>query len=635
MVPDGVPRSLLRALFAAYVAATALHVGWVIAHEPFAFDAWNMAFDTRGEPYSFGRMVHYIWDQYAHSNPRLGQWFSYPAYKLTWVGPIAITLGFLALAGAVATLGLGRWPTGRHRAPEGPSEGAITDVRTPDRDLALTAIAIGALWFAVPHIAMVMFSRGYSTNYLLGAAIQLWFLVPIRLRPHGAASRGALVGYAIAGVLAGMCNEHTGPTLIVGLVAWAAWQRRKRGRWAPLVVAGGLGAVVGFLAIFAAPGQATRYDNLAQKVSLIGRLLQRGVVNNLDIFSGWISGAAPVLCLVAIVMIVSRGDRPSEARAAALRRLGLALCAGSLIAITVFVSPKLGPRFFFHGCALVLAAFVGIADHTLTTPRRLAPFVALAVIASVYAAARTVPLYDRLYVAGQERVAALASAPPDTIATVEAFEQIEPSWWYLGDDFKDPHKQERVTDYFHLRGVVLRATDPDVPLGLSDVQLVPRYRITPASCLDQQGGLDLGAVRGLDLARVHAAALRAIERLRDRLAAASAPGRLDELDVVVDFLGAPPARPRKTLLVGRWTPARFEAPTALIERRGVSRTRTVQIVDGVAADAEIFIYQVGGQARRLGTPRDHLEYVPWGHGTYWALACRTDECFVIAATRVL
>ena len=42
--------------------------------------------------------------------------------------------------------------------------------------------------------------------------------------------------------------------------------------------------VVGFAAIFFAPGQGERYDGLASKVSLVRRLLQRGVTGNLDIF---------------------------------------------------------------------------------------------------------------------------------------------------------------------------------------------------------------------------------------------------------------------------------------------------------------------------------------------------------------
>ncbi|HET9625503.1 MAG TPA: DUF6056 family protein [Kofleriaceae bacterium] len=626
------PRTALRALFVAYVAATALHVGWVMAHEPFAFDAWNVSYDTHAEPISLGRMVRYLAFEYVHSNPRLGQWFAYLSYKLEWVGPIITPLGYLALAAAVTVLGLGRWPTGRHRAPGG----AITDVRTPDRDLALAALAIGFLWFAIPHIGMLIFSRGYSTNYLLGAAIQLWFLVPLRLRPTGDASRRAVIAYGVAGVLAGMCNEHTGPTLLLFLVAYAAWRRRTTGAWPRLAIAGAIGALPGYIYIFVAPGQSARYDSLAQKVTLLGRLVQRGIVNNLEIFSGWILGAAPVLCLLVIVMIVTRDDAPSAARRAAFRLLGLVLCAGSLITITVFVSPKLGPRFYFHSCALVLACFLGIADTTLTTPRRLAPFIALAVAASAYAVGRTVPLYGRLHVAAAERVQTLLAATPGSVATLDAYEQTDLSWWYLGEDFKDPRKQEMITEYFHLRGLILRFSDPDVPLGLSDVQLVPRYHVTPATCLDQHGGLDLGTVRGLDIQRVHQASLLAIERLRDRLAAASPPGRLDQLDVTVDFLGTPPALPRPTLLVARWRPEGFEAPTAIIERKGVTAKRTLRLAGELAkSDAEFFMYRVGGEARRLGTARDALEYVPWSHGTYWALACHADECFVIATARVL
>ena len=45
----------LRALFVGYVAATAVHIGFVMAHEPFSFDAWNIAVDTGAKPFSLGR----------------------------------------------------------------------------------------------------------------------------------------------------------------------------------------------------------------------------------------------------------------------------------------------------------------------------------------------------------------------------------------------------------------------------------------------------------------------------------------------------------------------------------------------------------------------------------------------------
>src|SRR5688500_14174947 len=106
-------RSVLVAGFVAYVVATAVHVAWILAHEPFAFDAWNLAVDTRGEAITLDRFFDYWWTQYTHSNPRLGQPLTYLSYKLDYFAVIATPLAHLAIALAVTVLGLGRWPRGR------------------------------------------------------------------------------------------------------------------------------------------------------------------------------------------------------------------------------------------------------------------------------------------------------------------------------------------------------------------------------------------------------------------------------------------------------------------------------------------------------------------------------------------
>lgn len=617
----------LRALFVAYVAATAAHIGLVVANEPFAFDAWNIAVDTHAEPFSLGRWIEYGAFEYQHSNPRIGQWLTYLAYKLAYFAPVATPIAYLALALAVAVLGLGRWPGGRR----GDGQPTLT------RDLGMVAIAVGAAWFALPHIGMIMFCRAYCANYLYGAAIQLWFLIPLRLAPDRAVAVRTAVAYGALGVVAGMCNEHTGPTLIAGLVVFALWRRRAIGRIPRLVSAAAIGAGAGFAAIFFAPGQSSRYDGLATKVSLLGRLIQRGFTGNLDILRDWVLACAPVLGLAMIALVVARrGLRSGTASALdePLRLFGFALAAGTLIAITIFVSPKLGPRFYLFGGALVLAGLIAIADCALATPRRLAPLIALAVAASAFAAARSLPLYLRLSEQSRERLAALAAAPRGSVFTADSFEQVDDTWWFLGDDFRDIKKRELVASYFGLGGVIFRAVDLEAPLAVSDVRLVPRYRVTPATCLDEHGGLELGNFRGIDLASVHAAARAAIARARERIAGA---GRLDRLDLVVDFVGSPPPLPRPTLLVGRWTPAGYEGHTAVIQRRGASTVREVVLPrELVGTDAEIYAYQISGEARRLGTARDReLTYVPWRHGGYWALACYPTECFVIAAARVL
>src|SRR5262249_35802242 len=133
------------------------------------------------------------------------------------------------------------------------------------------------------------------------------------------------------------------------------------------------------------------------------------------------------------------------------------------------------------------------------------------------------------------------ATPHGGVFTAESFEQVDDSWWFLGDDFRDVKKRELIASYFDLRGVIFRAVDIDAPLGVSDVHLVPRYQVTPPACLDTVGGLELGTYRGIDITAVHTAARSAIERLRERIAA---HGTLDKLDLVVDFMGTPPPLPR-------------------------------------------------------------------------------------------
>lgn len=612
---------MLRAAFVAFLVAVAAHIGFVVAHEPFAFDAWNIAQDTGAQPFTLGRFATYIADQYTTSNPRIGQWFAYLAYKLDPFAVVATPLAFLALALAVSVLGLGRWPRWRH-----------------GRELALVAFATGALWFALPRIGMLLFCRAYATNYVYTAAIQLWFLVPLRLGATRGSPR-ALAAYAAAGVLAGMCNEHTGPTLILFLAGYAVWRQRATpdaGR-PTLVWAGALGAFVGFAAIFFAPGQRSgRYEGLAEQVGFVERLLQRGVVANLDIYRDYLTAAMPALALIVVALIAGRADPATPTRRRALQLVGLALLAGSLITATVFVSPKLGWRFYLHGCALLLAGVVAVADATLTTPRRLAPFVALAVAAAVYAGVRTAPLYARMSVQSDERLAALVAARPGDAFTALSFDQAEDSWWSLGDDFRDIKKRELIARYFALRSVVFRAVEIEAPLGVSDVRLVARAQLTPPGALEDHGGLQLASFRGIDVRAMHVAVAAGLTELRHRLAAGRVA--LDQLELAVAFVGAAPALPRPRLLAARWTPAGYEGWSAVIRRGGVAATRALKLPPELAAlDAEIFVYRVGDRAERLGTTRDRsLTYRPWGRGAYWGLACPPgrDHCFVIAATRV-
>jgi len=369
---------------------------------------------------------------------------------------------------------------------------------------------------------------------------------------------------------------------------------------------------------------------------MFGRLIQHGVTGNLEILQGVLLAAAPTLALIGIALVIAANDQVDDAarlaRRSALRLIALAMLGAATMGITMFVSPKLGTRFYILSACLLLAGFVALADSVLTTRRRLVPFVVVAIAASIYAGARTIPLYARVKQASDARIAALETSSHGRVFIAEAFEQVDESWWFLGDDFRDSRKRDMVATYFDLPGIVFRAYDMYAPLGVGSAHFVPHYRIDPPSCLDEHGGISLGSFKGFDLAGIHREMKVAVEALRERLGASA---RLEQLDLAVELDDPSLALPRQRVLVGRWRPDRFEGYVGQLVRKTREFTRDVVLPGELhAQDREVFVVRVGHDFQRLGTTRDDaLRYAPWGAGIYWILACDRDECFVIAATR--
>lgn len=608
---------VLVALFVIYVAGTALHIGFVLAHEPFSFDAWNVAVDTGAEPFSVGNFFEYWWQQYTQSNPRLGQPLTYLSYKLAYVGEVAMALSFLATSLAVTVLALGRWPWRRAR------------------DLAMWTIAIGFAWFALPEIGRNLFCRAYGANYVFTLAVQLWFLVPLRLARDDDPGNGRCVAYALLGVAAGACNEHTGPTLIA-LIAAYGWWRRRSGRSLRLVGAGLGGFTAGFALIFFAPGQNHRYEDLAQQISLPMRAIQRGIGGNLEIVTDYLTYAAPLLVLIVVVLIASLlgpapSDERTQRRATALRLIVLAVAVGTMVSVTLFVSPKLGSRFFLVPTALLLAGFLALLDAVVARGRWLAPFVALAIAASGYAALRTVLLFYKVSAQAELRMAELAATAPGSIYVADAWSQVDEDWWFIGDDFRDLRKRELVATYFGLQRVYFRGYERTAPLGMHGIRIVPRYWTKGSACPVEDSGFDFGATKGFDFAGLHRGALASLEVLRAQLA----PVEVERFQLEIDFVGARPELPRETLLLSRWQHGALEGYGGRITRAPGGRVRTVHPPRELAGKPfEIYVTQVGGRVVRLGTTDGApLEYTPWRKGVYWALACDATACWVFAAGR--
>ncbi|HEX5060850.1 MAG TPA: DUF6056 family protein [Kofleriaceae bacterium] len=599
--------TVLRALFCTYVALTALHIGYVVHHEPFAFDAWNVAVDTHAQPASVRGFITYWVDQYTSSNPRIGQPLAYLAYKTTGVAELVTPLAYLALV-------LGGFVLALRRAP----------VRHDLRDLATLAIGIGCLWFAAPNFPAYLFCRAYATNYVWVAALEIWFLVALRawsVRP----SRWRIAAIAVLGVAAGMGNEHVGPTLIAFALAFALYDREKYGAHRAVLAAGVGGVIAGYALLFLAPGQGQRYDGLAAKLSLFDQVVTRGAAGNLDIVRGLLFAASPLLALIIAIAIIGLVQRTVIERhqRGALAVVGLALLAGVTIAITLFVSPLLGPRFYLHAMFVLLAAVMALARAFLT---RTTPFVILAVVASGYAAARTVPLYTRLAAASDLRLAELAATEPGDTYTARAWEQVPESWWFLGDDTRDQRKRDLIASYYQLGRVVFRAGERWSPLGVTDVKLQTDYAFDPPPSRSEAQAIDAqfaaAQYLGRDVRALQHAFLDAIAEVqRDATTA------LRAVDLIVTFDGPPPRLPRDRVYVARWRDGALESYAAQIVRHGRSPDREVELPPALA-DWEPFVVALGDPPRRL---RGHT-YRPWRSGEYWLLACKREYCFVVAAT---
>ena len=612
---------ILRVLFCAYVAATFAHIAYVVHHEPFSFDAWNVSIDTGAKPATVGRFFEFWHQQYTTSNPRIGQPLAYLAYKIDGVAELVTPLAFFAIVLAGFILGAGRWPS-----------------RKNDRDLATLAIGIGFLWFVAPDLPAYMFCRAYATNYIWAIAIQLWFLVPLRL--YGVSevrtSVPKLAAYFVLGVAAGMGNEHVGPTLMLFTLVYALWSWWKYQRRSLLVWAGVIGVIVGFAIIFFAPGQGHRYEGLAERYTPFQQLLVRGFAGNMDILVGLLETISPVLVIavvgVAIGMITENRNEADlvEVRAQQRRALTfmcIALLAATTITMTVFASPLLGPRFYLHAGVLVLAGVMGVIPAFLHRARAFAPFVIFAAIASTYAAVRTIPLYKRLSRDSDRRLAELAATPRGSVYTAEAWEQVSESWWTLGDDARDQMKQELIAHYFDLDRVLFRGGDLLKPLGVSDLKLTMHYDLDQSMCLDELDDLDVKPWVGRDVAAIQHAFLDAITEIH-RVSGS----HIRTIDLVATFLGSKPPLPRKTMYVARWANGVMEGYTAGIKRQGRSSARQVVLSPELKkSEFEMYAFPIGDEPRRLGlsTSTTPLSYEPTRSGVYWVTACKPDYCFVV------
>lgn len=414
--------------------------------EPVAHDGWGHWSWHRNVGMSIDHLLDFAWGSYTHNNPRLGQVLTLLLYTPGPYHAIITPLVELALFYLLTLLVLGRAPS----------------LRRAD-DALLFAMILALAVVTVPSIGLMLFYRPFTGNYLYGLVINLALVVPYRL--HFETPRQIRIWWApallVLGFAAGLCNEHTGPAFAVLLAVAVYWFWRRDGRISPWAVAGLVGLVAGGIALFLAPGQAVRYNGLANQASTLGRIIDRGLVANGRILAIQVLFLLPAVVPIALGVVARVRDRqpqePPGRRAILLVIAAMALA----ITLTLLLSPKQGMRLYLASTVLACAAIAGWVTAQLASRWSRSVAAALCVIALVYGGYRMTSAYHRLGIEFRERVATLEATPDNYVAEIPVY-SVNRTRWSLGDDLLIENIRNHVSYGFGLALIKLK-TDQRLP----------------------------------------------------------------------------------------------------------------------------------------------------------------------------
>ena len=417
--------------------------------EPVQRDGWGHFLYHRHVGLSLGTLYDFAKGTYTHNNPRLGQVFTLlqftPGPWHSLITPIVELLLFYLLAAVV----LGRWPSVR---------------RSDDALLFLVIVATTAL--AAPQFGLMLFYRPYTGNYLFGLVVNLAFLVPYRFHYEERRAFGWwwIPIMIVLGFASGMANEHTGPAIVAGamLATFAVWRRdRTIPAWA---IAGIVAMIAGGIALFEAPGQAIRYNGLANHGSLLGRVLARGVVADLGLFgslAGYLAMTLPWIAIAVIARVVAgRAEGSMPRKRSELALIGIAFA----IVATLLVSPKVGPRLYLASAALGCAGIAGLVVRHLITTWSKRAVAALSAAWLLFAGYQCVSAYHEVGPEFAARLDLLEHAPANSVLDLPSY-TVHRSRWVLDDDLAIAQIRNMVAFSFQLALIRLDGVGvADVPV---------------------------------------------------------------------------------------------------------------------------------------------------------------------------
>jgi hypothetical protein len=464
MTPRGEHRAFIAAAFALWLL---FFVQAVIS--PILLDDWFQLRYWRDHDFGPTAIWQYGRHNYFRYNPRIGEVLLAIIHGSRAVHLMLTPLVQLAVLPTLFVIAFARWP------------------RPTLRDLQLLLFIQTMVWLVIPIPGIMYFYRPIATNYLWAFTITLALFVPYRLAVAGRSTKPRLWLVPIMLVLgwvAGMCNEHTGPTAMVAMagVVYAAWRLHRLRAW---MVAGMVGLYIGYPMLFFAPGQAVRYGGLATRDTPAKLLADRGITGCFAILRDFVfeSRLAILLFVAAVVRylltIYARGERPIAPPRRALVEAGVLAAASAAIVLTLFASPTASDRVFYASGVLLVAALSIGAAH-LFDDRVVRRFmVAACIVVFGYHVVRFVGTYAAVKAESDHRIALMTNAAPGTTVVVPSFELDNRSRWHAGDDF---HYHPWLRDYvgrelFDLAHVDLDHSDGAHPPRLAATRTYDPLRI--------------------------------------------------------------------------------------------------------------------------------------------------------------
>jgi Family of unknown function (DUF6056) len=437
--------------------------------EPVMGDGWHHHGWHRTHQIGLGSLYEFGKEIYFYENPRLGQIATLIAHSRGPLHSIVTPIVELGILAMLTVLALGRIPSVR---------------RADDAWVALVVAAMIAA--CVPQIGPMLLYRPYTGNYAFGLAMNLLWLVPYRLEVAAPGPpRAWLAPVMLAlGLVAGLCNEHTGLAFVaLGLVATLVALRR--GLLRSWMIAGLVGLATGYALLLLAPGQDVRYQGLAGQSGIVDRITERGAMGNLRIVGVLALALVPALPLLVIAAAerwtgraargdvvgasaagasaagAARGDvvgasaagasaagaSAAGASAAIARATWAALALGGVLCtLTLLASPKIGPRLYFASVALITAGGVGwlAAQLRRRWSRRLCAV--LAAVALAYVELRLLATYRVVGPLAKTRLERLERAAPGSVVSVPRY-PVQASRYFLGDDFAQQRREAVAGDY--------------------------------------------------------------------------------------------------------------------------------------------------------------------------------------------